>query len=540
MPSPTTKPIRLLFALAAAGWFAAGVLGGWVPRLWIHYYEALQTPGFENPELAVGIRVRGVFSSLAIGSVLEGGLALVVIGCVTLAVLGRGRRAWRAFLWAFTVSYLLLLVHAGALFDLAYTMELGVERVIAEETGDRQGPDQTALLLNLMISWPAPVYLGLAVLLAGLQVLATTAPGYRSYGFRPSPEEPAPGDRVVEALRSFGVDDLWAKSAYASTIGHLALIFGPLVVASLLATHCVRPVDAPAGSGTPTTPPTTAQKVVKEKKYKLQIDSPYIIDVPDPDISQVMKNIDQQSENIYEASATGTPGALGKGGGDTGGFGGPPGGELRFIRISYRCPGWDDGLTPQTHNADRNFLSWYANLPSVSFEVADKGEAYPIDALADFPRGREPQFVFMTGEGRGNISSSQTRILKRYLEHGGLLFVDAGSRSFDRWFRGWVKNLTGGHALKRIPKDDPIFRIPYNFPEGIDPTYQHGPPYAMGYMLRDRWSIFYHPGDMNDCWKDNAHKINKSIRVNAKQIAYNVIYYAIIHYMDDNEKYLKK
>jgi RNA polymerase sigma factor (sigma-70 family) len=57
---------------------------------------------------------------------------------------------------------------------------------------------------------------------------------------------------------------------------------------------------------------------------------------------------------------------------------------VRFIRLKYDGPGWDDGMDEKS-GADRNFLERYGQL--TGFKVSKNGEAHPIKLLAN-PRVR--------------------------------------------------------------------------------------------------------------------------------------------------------
>ena len=284
-----------------------------------------------------------------------------------------------------------------------------------------------------------------------------------------------------------------------------------------------------------------AKKVEKKKEVLLLAkDSPIIFERPEITDSKVVEDIQKESEKEYETTAAGTPGALGEGGGTEGGWpDGLPGGELRFIRIKHSGQDWDDGLTRHKGNADANFLTRLRKLPSIKFPVAANGEAHSASLLADYPKGYAPPFMYITGSGRVGISGKERSVLKKYLEEGGMLFADAGSPQFNTSFRSFAKSLWG-KPLVTISDDDIIFKTPYNFPQGIDPLWHHGGRKAMGIKHDGRWVVFYHPGDVNDCWKDDAVRIPKRIRNNAFQVGYNVIYYAITRYLEATRKYRKK
>lgn len=527
------KGAKTLLAAAVPGWLAAWLVaaGTWT---WIFYENAQFLPfagkGTQDP-VRVGLEGHEVAGGLATAAIFLAPLALYVLVQSIRGILGRCPAAHRGMVRGFRAVWILLLIawftHLGLYADLR-TGELLVQ---GTERGDIVG--HKLYYDGVVELW---FYLPVAVLLLLAHIHATTARAYAAYGRAVDERLGAPGDNFLEDLRSNGPDPTFRRNEYRSLALHLLVLLLPFLLS--LIPGCIS-YPPPPGAGRPTTPPTTAVKVVKKKKVLLAENSPYIFKTPEPDDSEVMKQIDQISERVYEASAAGAPGAVGTGDGEEGGFGGPPGGKFYFVRLQHRTRHWDDGMRTDSKsgNADRNFLKWYKNNPAVKFEVDTTPHAETAAALTTAKPGFAPQFVYVTGEEGIRLSSREYKHLRDYIDAGGMLIVDAGSRGFAKSIPGFARRLTG-KPLVSIGTDDHLFRIPGNIE--FYPLFDHGGRQAKGVKLKGRWVLFFHPGDMNDAWKDNAYRLPKKVRDNAKQVMYNVTWHAMKNYVEINKEHYAK
>jgi hypothetical protein len=231
------------------------------------------------------------------------------------------------------------------------------------------------------------------------------------------------------------------------------------------------------------------------------------------------------------------PGGVGRGGVGPGGFPeGVRGGMVRFIRLQYKGEDWEDGMD-EVERADINFLEFFQG--EIGWKVAKKGESHVIRLLRDYPRGRAPPFVFMTGAGKIEVTPAERNVLRAYLLDGGMLFADCGSARWDRSFRQFIATVFPEKALVDVPDDDLIFRHPYRFTNGAPPLWHHGGFRALGIRHQNRWLVFYHPGDMNDAWKSGHSDMDREMAERALQLGVNVVYYAFCHYLDATRKYRK-
>ncbi len=407
-------------------------------------------------------------------------------------------------------------------------MSMGIELV------ERVKLDAVRLAeLRWIAVWPYVVVLPVLVF---LHVFAWRRRTMEVYGWEWA-EAQAPGDRILESIRSEGRDPQYRRSWLSSVTLHAAAVFGPLLLALF---GCVTPYRVPKGSGTPTVAMVAfvQPQEIEPRKYILREDSPISFYQPDLDDSEVLVQVDMMSRVTYEADPNARPGAMGEGGGTEGGW--PDGMEdhlVRFIRLEYRGQGWNDGMD-DFDRSDLNFLDEFRRL--TGFNVARQTESHPMARLRRYPKGYAPPFVYMTGYG-GSISTSarDREILREYLEGGGMLFADAGSPAWDRAFRSFMGQVFPGEPLRVIADDDPIFQIPYRFPNGAPPLWHHGGRRALGIRRGNRWAVFYPRGDVKDTWRTGHSGLPPHMARGGFQIGINVVYHAFTHYLAETARYRK-
>ena len=414
------------------------------------------------------------------------------------------------------------------------------ERELA--VGGRRLDAEALFMLRWHLLWPGLLVLGFAAL---AYLWAWQRASSRAFAGDTS-QEPDMGDRVLENLRTHGDDPPHRKSILCSFWVHLLVI---VIIPWLLQfLGCVEPYRVPKGRGNPVVallkivPP---QKKKPPKKFLLNPNSAIIFYHPDVDDSTVEKQVDEETQITYIADpnrilstlGTAKAGKMGAGGEGPGGW--PDGMEnakVRFIRMEYNGPGWDDGMDAVTR-ADLNFLDTFHEL--TGFKVADRPESHPIRLLRKYPKGYAPPFVYMTGHGNIDIRSSDVKIMRNYLLDGGMLFADCGGRHWDGQFRAFAKTLFPGQHLQPIADDDPIFRYPYPFPNGAPPLWHHGGTRALGIKHKGRLVVFYHPGDINDAWKTGHSGMDPRLAEGATQMGVNIVYYSFTHYLELTKKYRK-
>jgi hypothetical protein len=334
------------------------------------------------------------------------------------------------------------------------------------------------------------------------------------------------GDKVVVSLISGGSDPRYRTSWYWA-VG----IFVFIIVAPFIFRGCgwEDPYGLVKGSGQPEVQVVKVKKIKREKKKKYILNkwSPYILERAKLDDVKTFEDMLEQTQDTYVADQPKKSGKLGKGGGKTGGWPkGMEGAKVRFIRLEYAGGDWNQDMGK---GSDYNLLIRFHQI--TGFPIAHETESRPISRLGMFPKHYAPPFVFMTGSRSINLSSSDIKSLRKYLvDEGGMLFIDNGGGYFGHAVRNMLSKVLPGKPLIDIPNDDPIYRQPYIFPDGAPPFWHHDGTRARGVRLGDRLAVFYHPGDINDAWKDGHSGASSQVAEQAYRIGINVMYYAFNAY----------
>ena len=464
---------------------------------------------------------------------LASGLAVVCGICAAdfliASLLGLFRRRWTLALVRKTcvVAYVLGILYLYAVLRVTSAIRVGELEI------DGVMPSAMAVAAwRWSYLWPAAC---VVLLVAALHTAALRRMTVAVYtGVRP--DQPLTGDRIVENLRTHGRDPQYRKSLLTSTATHVLIIVMPLL---LQLYGCVQSYLVPHGSGRPMVAivQMVQRKRKKKKKFVLNPNSAIYFHVPDLDESNVLREVEQMTQLTYVADLNARAGKMGAGGGTKGGWPEGVGNEpVRFIRIEYRGRHWDDGMD-KTLRADVNFLQEFRR--QTGFKVARRSESHPIRLLKKYDKGFAPPFIYMTGDGGIHVPSRDLAVLREYLLDGGMLFADCGSPQWHRSFGGFAKALFPDKRLVVIADDDPIFQMPYAFPNGAPPLWHHGGMRALGIKHKGRWVVFYHPGDINDAWKSGHSGIRPDLAKGAFQMGINIIYYAFTHYLEETRKHRK-
>jgi hypothetical protein len=334
------------------------------------------------------------------------------------------------------------------------------------------------------------------------------------------------GDKVVVSLISGGSDPRYRTSWYWA-VG----IFVFIIVAPFIFRGCgwEDPYGLVKGSGQPEVQVVKVKKIKREKKKKYILNkwSPYILERAKLDDVKTFEDMLEQTQDTYVADQPKKSGKLGKGGGKTGGWPkGMEGAKVRFIRLEYAGGDWNQDMGKGSdYNLLIKFHEW------TGFKIARDTEHREIQRLKFFPKKRSPPFVFLTGMRGINLSESEVKILRDYcLKEGGMLFIDNGGGHFGSSVRQMLRRVFPGKPLVDISNDDEIFQRPYIFPDGAPPFWHHDGSRALGIRDEGRWVVFYHPGDINDAWKDGHSGATDEVADQAYKLGVNIMYYAFTQY----------
>ena len=134
--------------------------------------------------------------------------------------------------------------------------------------------------------------------------------------------------------------------------------------------------------------------------------------------------------------------------------------------------------------------------------------------------------IYFTEEAKAEIYKKFAGSLVK----GGMLFIDNGGGNFGQAVRQLVSRIFPDKPFIDIPNDDPIYQRPYSFPDGAPPFWHHDGTRAKGVRVGDRLAVFYHPGDINDAWKDGHSGASEEVAEQAYRLGINVMYYAFNAY----------
>lgn len=331
------------------------------------------------------------------------------------------------------------------------------------------------------------------------------------------------GERLVENLRTGGRDPRFRSSLYWSISLFLAVLFLPYL---MFYWGWEEPYGLPKGGAQEVQQVKVKKVKPKKKPKKLTVNpwSPYILTRMNIDDVTTLKELEEETMDTYEATPL-MAGGKGKGKGN----GWPAGMEdsaVRFIRLKYRGGDWDQDMGKGSdYNLLIKFHEW------TGMKIARDTESREIHRLKFFPKKRAPPFVFMTGKRGISISESEVKVLRDYcLNEGGMLFIDNGGGHFGYAVRAMLKRVFPGKPLVDISNDDDIYQRPYVFPDGAPPFWHHDGSRALGIRDEGRWVVFYHPGDINDAWKDDHSGATKEVADQAYKLGVNIMFYAFNNY----------
>ena len=200
-------------------------------------------------------------------------------------------------------------------------------------------------------------------------------------------------------------------------------------------------------------------------------------------------------------------------------------GEFVFATVQYESGDWDSAPLVPANLIDT--LARYTSLP-----VAPAGVTVPLASpdLLRYP------FAFLTGHLPVRFSDAERRMLRRWVDRGGFLFVDDHNHDVDGMFhRTCTEELTRALGpLVALPDAHPLYRAFFTFADG-PPTTSHelngwGDNLVhreLRAVLRDgRVAVLYSNKDYSSEW--NFHPDNKRFQsVDPTRFAVNVIVHAL-------------
>jgi len=139
-------------------------------------------------------------------------------------------------------------------------------------------------------------------------------------------------------------------------------------------------------------------------------------------------------------------------------------------------------------------------------------------------------YLYMTGHGNVRFSQGEVELLRRYLENGGFLHAD-DNYGMDESFRREIARVLPDHPLVEVTLDHPVYRIVYEFNEGLPKIHEHDglPAQGLGVFVGGRLAVFYsYQSDLGDGWEDpDVHEDPEDLREQALRMGVNLFAYAV-------------
>ncbi len=161
-----------------------------------------------------------------------------------------------------------------------------------------------------------------------------------------------------------------------------------------------------------------------------------------------------------------------------------------------------------------------------SIEVNEKIFELSLDEVEIF----EHYFLILNGHIPVDLSETEKKNLRLFLENGGFLFAN-DDYGMDKSFRKLMKEIFPDKTLTKIPFSHPIYNCFYSFPRGIPKIHEHdgGAPEGLGIFLGERLAVFYaFNTDIIDGWDPpEVHNDPPEKREEAIRMGVNIVIYSL-------------
>ena len=199
--------------------------------------------------------------------------------------------------------------------------------------------------------------------------------------------------------------------------------------------------------------------------------------------------------------------------------------DFVFATAQYESGDWDSApLLPA------NLIDSVARYTAI--DVAPSGVIVPLgsEAVLRYP------LLYLTGHLPVRFTTQERRMLGRYLDRGGLLFVDDHNHDVDGMFHKTASEELQSVAgtLVKLPNSHPLYSAFFRFEDG-PPNTSHElngwgdnllHPYLMAALRGDRIAVLYSNKDYSSEW--NFHPDNKRFySVDNTRFAVNLVVYAL-------------
>lgn len=180
---------------------------------------------------------------------------------------------------------------------------------------------------------------------------------------------------------------------------------------------------------------------------------------------------------------------------------------------------------------------WYANpsgLPNLLSEIRKRTGLpvtdRPIQIKLTDPNLWNYPYLYLTGHGNIRLTPEEVTILRSYLQGGGFLHAD-DNYGLDESFRREMRRVFPEQELVELPRDHPIYRAFYTFPEGLPKIHLHDGKAAQGFGIfhEGRLVLFYsYESDLGNGWEDaERHNDPPELREKAFRMGVNLFVHTL-------------
>lgn len=196
-----------------------------------------------------------------------------------------------------------------------------------------------------------------------------------------------------------------------------------------------------------------------------------------------------------------------------------------FATAQYESGDWDSAsLVPA------NIIDSVARYTSIPVEPTGVVVAVASEDLLRFP------LVYLTGHLPVRFNAAEGRMVNRFIERGGMLFIDDHNHDIDGAFHRTATEEVGRLVgpLKELPNDHELYSAFFDFPDG-PPTTSHElngwgdnliHPHLLAVMRGNRIAVLYSNKDYSSEW--SYHPENKRfLSVDNTRFGVNIVVYAL-------------
>ena len=195
-------------------------------------------------------------------------------------------------------------------------------------------------------------------------------------------------------------------------------------------------------------------------------------------------------------------------------------GAFQIARLKYNGGGdWYNDPS-----AEVNLLRFVSQNTNIKVKAEYKFVDISSDEIFSYP------FLFMTGHGNVVFSKDDASRLRKYLEHGGFLYID-DDYGLDKAIRREMKKVFPENDFVELPFNYGIYNIMYDFSSGPPKTHKHdeNPPQGFGIFVDNRLVVYYtFESNPSDGWADQeVHQDPQNKREEALRFGANIVLWAL-------------